>query len=110
MPQSLLVRQHRPHRVDAWDKTRICHNDTLDISGIPEEAQRYILGSQSALDWIIERYQIKTDAASGIVNDPTDWSREHEAPRYVIDLLGRIRAVSLETIKIVDSLPLLGLV
>lgn len=68
-----------------------------------------MLGSRSALDWIIERYQIKTDKASGIVNDPNDWSREHEQPRYIIDLIGRITTVSLETMKIVDNLPELGL-
>ena len=91
-------------KAGAWDKTRIQYNDHIDISGIPEDAQRYMLGSRSALDWIIERYQVKTDAASGIVNDPNDWSREHEQPRYIIDLIGRIVTVSIETLKIVDAL------
>ena len=68
-----------------------------------------MLGSRSALDWIIERYQIKTDKDSGIVNDPNDWSREHGDPRYIIDLIGRIVSVSLETMDIVDSLPRLEL-
>ncbi|GAA1565927.1 DEAD/DEAH box helicase [Leucobacter aridicollis] len=93
----------------AYDKTRIRYNDFIDIDGIPEDAQRYMLGSRSALDWIVERYQVKTDKASGIVNDPNDWSREHRQPRYIIDLLGRITAVSLETMKIVDGLPELGI-
>ena len=92
-------------KVGAYDKTRIRYNAFIDIDGIPEEAQRYMLGSRSALDWIIERYQVKTDKASGIVNDPNDWSREHEQPRYIIDLIGRIVTVSLETMRIVDSLP-----
>ncbi|KAM9866719.1 hypothetical protein ACIFOC_00484 [Leucobacter aridicollis] len=96
-------------KAGAWDKTRIRYNDFIDIDGIPEDAQRYLLGSRSALDWIVERYQVKTDKASGIVNDPNDWSREHEQPRYIIDLLGRITTVSLETMKIVDGLPELGL-
>ena len=50
----------------------------------------------------IDRYQVKVDKASGIVNDPNDWSDD---PRYIIDLLKRIVTVSLETMKIVDSLP-----
>lgn len=89
----------------AWDKTVIKYNPYITIEGIPEEAQRYMLGSRSGLDWILERYQVKTDKASGIVNDPNDWSREHGQPRYIIDLIGKITTVSLETMRIVDDLP-----
>lgn len=96
-------------KAGAWDKTRISYNAFIDIDGIPEDAQRYRLGSRSALDWIIERYQVKTDQPSGIVNDPNAWSREHEQPRYIIDLIGRITRVSLDTMKIVDGLPDLGI-
>lgn len=91
----------------SWDKTLIKYNKWITIDGIPEEGQRYMLGSRSALDWIVERYQVKTDRASGIVNDPNDWSREHQQPRYIIDLLGRITTLSLETMRIVDGLPAL---
>lgn len=97
-------------KAGAWDKTRVVYNAYIDLVEIPEEAQRYMLGSRSALDWILERYQVKTDKASGIINDPNDWSREHHEPRYIIDLIGRIVALSLSTMKIVDSLPDLGVV
>ena len=93
----------------AWDKTRIHYNGHLDLEGIPEEAQRYMLGSRSALDWIVERYQVRTEKTSGIVNDPNDWAREHDQPRYIVDLIGRIVAVSLETMRIADALPELKL-
>ncbi len=96
-------------KAGAWDKTRIRYNSYIDLEDIPEDAQRYMLGSRSGLDWILERYQVKTDKPSGIVNDPNDWSREHEQPRYIIDLIGRIVTVSLETMRIVDGLPELGL-
>jgi predicted helicase len=79
----------------------------VTLSNIPEEAYRYQLGARSAIEWIIDRYQVKTDAASGIVNDPNDWS---EDPRYIIDLLRRIVTVSLETMKIVDALPALDII
>jgi predicted helicase len=46
-----------------------------------------------------------TDKASGIVNDPNDWSREVGDPRYILNLLARVVTVSVETMKIVDSLP-----
>jgi predicted helicase len=96
-------------KAGAWDKTRIIFNSQITLEGIPEDAHRYMLGSRSAIDWILERYQVKTDKASGIVNDPNDWSREHEQPRYILDLIGRVVSLSLETNRIVDSLPGLGL-
>lgn len=92
-------------KAGAWDKTRIIYNAHITLKGIPEDVQRYMLGFRSAVDWIIERYQVQTDKPSGIVNDPNDWSREHKQPRYIIDLIGRIVALSLETNRIVDSLP-----
>jgi predicted helicase len=97
------MRYAKQGRVD--DKSTIIYNDDITVSGIPVEAQDYMLGSRSALDWIIERYQIKTDKASGIVNDPNAWGDEHEDERYILNLLGRITTVSLETVRIVKALP-----
>ena len=64
-----------------------------------------MLGSRSALEWLIDRYQVKTDKDSGIVNDPNDWCREHDDPRYIVDLIKRVTRVSIETMRIVDTLP-----
>lgn len=89
------------------DKDAILYNSHLTVAGIPEEAYRYQLGARSAIEWIIDRYQVKTDKASGIVNDPNDWSDD---PRYIIDLLKRIVTVSLETMRIVDALPPLDII
>ncbi len=91
----------------AKDRSTVIYNSRITVSGIPDDAHEYILGSRSAIEWIIERYQIKTDKASGIVNDPNDWSREIGDPRYILDLLGRIVTVSIETVRIVRSLPTL---
>ncbi|MEV0695713.1 type ISP restriction/modification enzyme [Streptomyces sp. NPDC050388] len=84
------------------DRSTIVYNTRVKLTNIPEEAYRYQLGARSAIEWIIDRYQVKVDKASEIVNDPNDWSDD---PRYIIDLLKRIVTVSLETMKIVDSLP-----
>jgi Type ISP C-terminal specificity domain len=89
------------------DRSTIVYNDHITLLGVPEEAYRYMLGSRSAIEWIMERYQIKVDKASKIRNDPNDWSREVGNPRYIIDLLARIVTVSLETMAIVDALPAL---
>ncbi|MHA6797534.1 DEAD/DEAH box helicase (plasmid) [Pseudonocardia bannensis] len=91
------------------DPSTIIYNSRITLGGIPEAAYRYMLGSRSAIEWIIDRYQVKTDKASGIINDPNDWSCEVGDPRYIIDLLARIVTVSLRTMEIVDALPPLSL-
>jgi len=70
--------------------------------------QNQFVNGKPALDWILERYQVTVDKDSGIRNDPNDWCREHNAPRYILDLLKRIVRVSIETMKIVNSLPALN--
>ncbi|THV40694.1 damage-inducible protein [Glycomyces buryatensis] len=84
------------------DRIEIDYNQRVTLVGIPEEVYRYQLGARSAIEWVKERYWVKTDKDSGIVNDPNDWS---EDPRYIVNLLKRIVTVSLETMKIVDVLP-----
>ncbi len=87
------------------DSSVIIYNSRLRLSGIPAEVYEYQLGSRSAIGWVMERHQIKTDKASGIVNDPNDWAEEVGDPRYIVDLVKRIVTVSLETVKIVRALP-----
>ncbi|MCD2136243.1 DEAD/DEAH box helicase [Rhodococcus qingshengii] len=86
------------------DRTTLVYNPKVTITGIPEEAERYMLGSRSALAWIIDRYQVKTDKASRIVNDPNDWCDEHDDPTYIVELIKRVTTVAVETMKVVDSL------
>ena len=87
------------------DKSVIEYNPWITISNIPLDAYDYVLNGRSAIEWIMERYQIKTDKASGITNDPNDWATEHGKPRYILDLLLSIVTVSLETLKIIKTLP-----
>ena len=91
------------------DRTAIVCNAHFTLRGIPLQAHEYRLGSRSALDWLIDRYQVKTDGKSGITNDPNDWAAEHGQPRYIIDLVKRVTAVSLRTVEIVNALPYLRL-
>lgn len=86
------------------DVTKLIYNPKVTISGIPAEADEYMLGSRSALAWIIDRYQVKKDKASGIVNDPNDWADEVGNPRYIVDLIGRVTRVAVGTVRIVDGL------
>jgi predicted helicase len=91
------------------DRTTVIYNQHITLHGIPNEAYRYQVGARSAIEWIIDRYQVKTDKASGIRNDPNNWSREVDDPRYILDLLARIVTVSLVTMEVVDNLPALEL-
>ena len=57
---------------------------------------------------MVERQCIKTNEASGIVNDANDWAIETmHNPRYPLELFLRVITVSLETIRIVNALPIL---
>ncbi|MCB1028445.1 MAG: hypothetical protein KDB24_11875, partial [Microthrixaceae bacterium] len=87
------------------DRSRLIYNSHLTISGIPERAHDYKLGTRSGIDWIIDRYYIKTDKKSGIVNDPNAWADEHHQPRYILDLIGRVTSLSLQTLDVIESLP-----
>jgi predicted helicase len=104
------------HRVEKMrlDTTKgenlaVVYNSHLVISNIPPQVQEFRLGSRSALEWLIERYQVKTEKDSGIVNDPNDWATEHDDPTYIFDLVRRIVTVSMRTNEIVASLPRLNL-
>lgn len=87
------------------DKTRIKYNGHLTLKGIPEEANEYQVNGRSALEWVIDRYQVKTDKDSLITNDPNDYCRAVNDPRYIVDLIKRLVTVSLETQKLVGTLP-----
>jgi predicted helicase len=87
------------------DRSAVIYNSDITITGIPDEVHNYQLAGKSAIDWIIDRYQIKTHKDSGIVNDPNDWADEHDDPTYIFDLLRRIVTVSMRTNEIVAGLP-----
>ena len=76
--------------------------ERMTIRNIPERCQEYVVNGKSALGWLVDRYQVRTDPKSGIVNDPNSYSRK---PRYIVDLVESVVRVSMETLDIVESLP-----
>lgn len=90
------------------DKSRIIYNGNITIENIPAKAYEYIVNGKSAIEWIMERYQITIDKASQIKNDPNDWSREHDNPTYIFDLLLSVINLSVQTVDIVNNLPKLN--
>ena len=91
----------------ALDKTKIVYNDQITISDIPLEVQDYVVNKKSALDWVVERCGVSIDKASQIVNDFNNMAEEMGDPKYILHLILRVITVSLETNKIVASLPAL---
>lgn len=89
------------------DRSRIIYNAQITLAGIPKEAFNYQVNGKSALEWVLDRYQVITHKDSQISNDPNDYCREIGNPRYVVDLIKRIVTVSLGTNKVVGALPAL---
>ena len=95
----------------------IKYNQNLSIGPIPEEAFRYTIGNRTPLQWIIDRYQVKKDKDSGIINDPNDWIAEQHypppppppngrpRPDSLVELIRRVTYLSIETARIIDNLP-----
>nr|WP_293092701.1 type ISP restriction/modification enzyme [Okeania sp. SIO2F4] len=83
------------------DKTQLIYNDFLTLANIPPKVFEYRLGNRSALDWIIDRYQVKVDKRSDIENDPNRLNDE----QYIVRLIRQVITVSLETVNIVNNLP-----
>ena len=86
-------------RID--DKTILIINDSYTIKGVPSKAQEYVINGRTPLEWLIDRYQIKTDKKFGLINNPNEYS---ENPYYILDLICRLVTVSVRTMEIIDSM------
>jgi len=81
-------------------KTALKYNDSLTLQNIPPEVFEYRLGNRSALEWVVDQYQVSVDKRSGIINDPNDFNDE----RYIVELVGKIITVSLATVEIIKKI------
>jgi predicted helicase len=92
------------------DKSCVIYNEKITLSNIPIEAYEYVINGRPALEWVMERQTITTHKDSGIVNDANTWAKETmDDAAYPLKLFQRVITVSLETMKIVDSLPKLDI-
>ena len=83
-------------------KTTLIINEHVRLTGIPEAAHRYVVNGRTPLEWFIDRYRIKRDKESGILNDPNGW---FEDPRDLVTAIERIVHVSVESARIIEGLP-----
>ena len=102
-PKDFIVEKMRFTKKD--QKDTIIYNNKITISNIPAKAYEYVVNGKSAIEWIMERYQVTTHKESGITNDPNDWGEEVGNPRYIFDLLLSVINVSVQTVDIVNGLP-----
>jgi len=77
------------------DRRSLKVNESLTLGAIPAEAFEYRLGLRSALEWVIDQYQVKGES------DP---NREDD-PGFIVRLVGQVVRVSVETVRIVKALP-----
>jgi len=82
-------------------RTAVRVNPSLTLAGVPPEAFAYRLGNRSALEWVIDQYQVTEDKRSGVRSDPN----RVDDPEYIVQLVGRVVRVSVETVRIVAGLP-----
>jgi predicted helicase len=72
-------------------------NESLTLHGIPARCFEYRVGNRSALEWIIDQYQVTVDKRSGIVSDPNGWNGDEE---YIARLVAKVVFVSMETVRL----------
>ena len=101
-PEHFRLGKRAMRFADKETKTTLTINEHVCLSGIPEEAHRYVVNGRTPLEWFIDRYKIKKDPNSGILNDPNGW---FEHPRDLITAIERIVYVSVKSTKIIEGLP-----
>ncbi|ODT75598.1 MAG: hypothetical protein ABS76_33850 [Pelagibacterium sp. SCN 64-44] len=90
------------------DRSTVLYNDRITMQDIPLEAYDYVVNGKPALEWVMERQGVREDKDSGIVNDANRYAIETVGnPAYPLELFQRVITVSLETMKVVNGLPVL---
>ncbi|MBW1606068.1 type ISP restriction/modification enzyme [Lactobacillus sp. Sy-1] len=84
------------------DKSTIIFNDDITVSNIPEKAYDYVVNGRSAIEWIMDQYQVKTDKKTQITDNPNEYSDD---PKYIFNLLLSIINVSVKTVDLINQLP-----
>ncbi len=93
------------------NKTQITVRPGEVITGIPMVAYDYVVNGKPAIEWVMDRYQVRNDQDSAIVNDPNDWDPS-AGSSYISALLRKVITLSVRTCALRETLPafeLLGL-
>jgi predicted helicase len=106
LPEEKLYRVEKIRFGDGGNKKTIVFNTHITISDITEDIYGYVINGKSPVEWIVDRYQLKEDSDSGIVNDPNDYS---DNPKYVFNLLLSVIAMTKQVLELQKSLPKLAI-
>lgn len=87
------------------DKTEIRYNDFLTPAGIPPKALEYKIGNRSALHWVVDQHQVSKNDEGEVTEDPNNYDDEE----YIARPIEKVVQVSVESVKIIKSLPNLKL-
>ncbi|BCL82183.1 TIR domain-containing protein [Ktedonobacteria bacterium brp13] len=82
------------------DKRVVVVNESLRLGPLPQECFDYRLGNRSALEWVIDQYQVSKDSRNGIESDPNRLDNEE----YIVRLVCKVVQVSVETVQLVNEL------
>ena len=99
-------RVEKPMKHPGKDSTRVAYNEHITVKDVPPETQQYMVNGKPAVRWVMERQCVRTDKASGIVNDANRYALETmNDPAYPLKLLARVIRISVDTVRIVNGLP-----
>jgi len=77
-------------------------DENTQLSGVPNEAWDYKLGNRSALEWVLDQYKEKNPKDATIAEKFNNYCFA-DYKEQMIDLLGRVCRVSVETVRIVET-------
>ena len=73
------------------------------LSGVPADAWRYVLGNRSAIEWVLDQHKEKTPK-DPTIREKFNTYRFADHKEAVIELVGRVTAVSMRTVAITDAM------
>ena len=90
---------------DKQTKETILYNPYITISNIPSDCYKYTVNGKSPIEWVLERFQDSINKDTHIRNNPNDWGKENNSPKYILNLILSLMSLSIKTLKIINNLP-----
>ena len=98
-PKAILRSDH--------DNGNIRLDADTQMTGVPAEAWRYRLGNRTAIDWVLDQHKEKKPR-DPTIREKFNTYRFADHKEKVINLLGRVTRVSVETVEITDAMKALN--
>ena len=102
-PEHFQLGTSKMRWTDKETKNALRVNDYFTLGNIPPDVHRYVVNGRTPLEWLIDRYHIKTDKDSGIVHDPNKWFEE--TGDNIVSMIKRITHTSIGSARVIDTLP-----